>query len=73
MVDLGSLNSTEIRILEFLKKRRGVDGRTISKLTRIPEFTVKNVLSSLVKRGLVEEDNGLFRITSAGFDVLRRL
>jgi len=73
MRDLGSLNSNEIRILELLKKRGKIDGKTISKLTRIPEFTVRNLLDSLAKRGFVKEGEGKFEITPAGSNVLSRI
>ena len=75
MKDVGfvSSNPTNVRILELLRKREGVDLKTISKFTRIPQVTVKTVMEELKRRGLVVEEEGIFRLSDEGLEVLKRL
>jgi len=75
MRDLGLItsNPTKVRILELLKKRRKADSKTIAKFTRIPEVTLRGVIEELKRDGFIAEEDGEFRLSSAGLDVLMKM
>ncbi len=75
MRDLGLItsNPTKVRILELLKKRGKADSKTIAKFTRIPEVTLRGVIEELKRDGFIAEEDGEFRLSSAGLDVLMKM
>ena len=72
MKEVGTISSNPIkmRVLELLKKRNEVDIRMISKSIRIPEFLLKPILNDLKREGFIIEENGLFKLSSRGLNVL---
>jgi len=65
-----SSNPIKMKILELLKKRDKVDIKVISKSIRIPEFLLKPILNDLKREGFIIEENGLFKLSPKGLNVL---
>ena len=65
-----SSNPIKMKILELLKKRDKVDIKVISKSIRIPEFLLKPILNDLKREGFIIEENGLFKLSPRGLNVL---
>ncbi|HIP63212.1 MAG TPA: hypothetical protein EYH04_03755 [Archaeoglobus profundus] len=69
-VGIISSNPIKMKILELLKKRDEVDIKVISKSIRIPEFLLKPILNDLKREGFITEENGLFKLSPRGLNVL---
>ena len=63
-------NPNKIKVLEILRKKEGINERTISKFTRIPVTMLKRAIKELKKDGVVEEKDGGLYLTEVGVDVL---
>lgn len=65
-------NPNKIRIVDLLKSKE-VSKKSISKSTRIPLKMLEKLLSELVSDGIIEEKDGVYRLTDLGFDVIKNL
>ena len=65
-----SSNPIKMRVLELLKKRDEVDIKVISKSIRVPEFLLEPILNDLKREGFIVEENGLFKLSPRGLNVL---
>ncbi len=66
-------NPNKIKVLEILKRKEGVNEKTVSKFTRIPVAMLKGTIEELKKDGIIEErDEGLY-LTELGIEVLTSL
>ncbi len=61
-----------IRILEFLKGRRGSDVREIAKNIRVPEIVVRKEIENLQKDGFISVDGETIKISEKGIEELQR-
>ena len=65
-----SSNPIKMRVLELLKKRDEVDIKVISKSIRVPKFLLEPILNDLKREGFIVEENGLFKLSPRGLNVL---
>ncbi len=65
-------NPTKLKIMKILAKK-DLDLRGISKTTRLPEVSIKGIVSELVKDGFVEDEDGVYRATEEGIKALKTL
>ena len=65
-------NPNKIRIVEVLKSKE-VSKEAIAKSTRIPLKMLERILNELIKDGIVEEKDGIYKLTELGFSVIKDL
>ncbi len=75
MRDVGFVtsNPNKVRVLEVIRKRGKTTMKEVSKFTRIPEVMLRGVLEELKREGFVSEEEGLLKLTPAGFEVLEKM
>ncbi|RLI79969.1 hypothetical protein DRP05_01955 [Archaeoglobales archaeon] len=65
-------NPNKIRIVDLLKSKE-VSKESIAKSTRIPLKMLERLLNELKKDGIIEEEEGIYKLTELGFDVIKDL
>jgi predicted transcriptional regulator len=58
-------NSNKVKILETLHRKQS-NAKMVSKNIRLPERVVRGLLDELAADGIVEEDEGRYRLTALG-------
>jgi len=66
-------NPNKIKVLEILRRKEGVNEKTVSKFTRIPVIMLKGTIEELKKDGVIEERDGGLYLTELGIEVLTSL
>ncbi len=65
-------NPNKLRIVDLLKSKE-VNEETIAKSTRIPTKMLKKLLEELRDDGIIEEKDGVYKLTELGFSVVKDL
>ncbi|HDD36492.1 MAG: Rrf2 family transcriptional regulator [Archaeoglobaceae archaeon] len=65
-------NPNKLRIVDLLKSKE-VNEETIAKSTRIPTKMLKKLLEELKDDGIIEEKDGVYKLTELGFSVVKDL
>ncbi|RLI84370.1 hypothetical protein DRP07_01330 [Archaeoglobales archaeon] len=58
-------NSNKVKIIEILHRKES-NSKAISKSMRVPDRVVKGLLDELVEDGIVEANEGIYKLTDLG-------
>ncbi|MDI9616670.1 MAG: transcriptional regulator [Methanothrix sp.] len=66
-------NSQRERVIQVLGSKGPMSAEKIAKIERITPPAVRKVLQDLDERGLIEESDGIWRLTEKGAELEREL